>query len=113
METSNDPELPIFVTVLGKKPLTPVLNLNLNLTLNPRPRIVHGDHAVVGNNRPMDLRRARFEKGRRWKTVPVGQKSLMKNIEDTTASAVTSGKSCPDPFAPATSRSVFSGPAAS
>ena len=52
----------------------------------------------------MDLRRARFEKGRRWKTVPVGQKSLMKEVEEITAGAVTSGKRCPDPFAPATPR---------
>ena len=50
---------------------------------------MHGDHGVVGNDRPMDLRRARFEKGRRWKTVPVGQKSLMKKVEDITAGAVT------------------------
>ncbi len=52
----------------------------------------------------MDLRRARFQKGRRWKTVPVGQKSLMKEVEDITADTVTGSKGCPDPFAPATSR---------
>ncbi len=56
METSNDPELPIFVTVLGKKPLTPVLNLNLNLTLNPRPRIVPGDPRAADNYRPIQQR---------------------------------------------------------
>ncbi len=52
----------------------------------------------------MDLRRARFQKGRRWKTVPVGQKSLMKEVEDITAGTVTGSKGCPDPFAPATPR---------
>ena len=36
--------------------------------------------------------------------MPVGQKSLMKEVEDITAGTVTGSKGCPDPFAPATPR---------
>ena len=50
------------------------------------------------------LRRDYFQK-RWWRMpIPVGQKSLIEEVEDIATGAVTGSKRCPNPFAPATPR---------